>query len=56
MNCQVGELTTRVLALTEKLSSGNREKNGSNVQRVRTPSHSDNHNSLGFHTSHMHNK
>ena len=41
MNRQIGELTAPVLTLTEKLSSGNREKNGPNVQRLTTPNHSD---------------
>ena len=42
LNRQIGELTTLVLTLTETLYSGNREGNGSDVQRSETAGHSDN--------------
>ena len=43
MNRQIGELTSLVRALTEKIASSNRKENDTNTQRFRTPSHSDNH-------------
>ena len=42
MNRQTGERTTLVRTLNKKIASSNRGENGSNVQRLRTPSHSDN--------------
>ena len=41
MNRQIGELTTLVRTLTEKISSLNREENGNNSPRSRSTSRSD---------------
>ena len=42
LNKQVGELTSLVRTLTEKISSSNRGENGINSPRSRSTSHSDN--------------
>ena len=34
LNRKIGEITTLILTLTEKLSSGNREEDGFKVQRL----------------------
>ena len=41
MNRHVGELTSLVRTLTEKISSDNREENDNNSSQNRSPSHSD---------------
>ena len=43
MNRQIGELTSLVRTLTERISSSNREENGNNSPRSRSTSHSDTH-------------
>ena len=42
MNRQIGELTSLVKILTEKIASNGREESDINVRRTRTPSHSAN--------------
>ena len=42
MNRQIGELTSLVKTLTEKIASNGREKSDRNVRRTRTPRHSAN--------------
>ena len=41
MNQQIGELTSLVRCLTKRLASNKSDENDFNVQRFKTPSHSD---------------